>query len=1256
MHDLRLLMISVMGVLLITSPSLVLIGNGAESEEVDPMDAPVGHPIAEGSRSGDAAAAYEYRSMWMDGYEIVNISEIREVVDFARRYNFNCLSPLINGNYNGVFYNSSYQSKHIDVTWDFNPLLELIREAHKYGIHVHPWFHTLYNRNLVREHPEWATVTRSGYRSAYWLNPALPEVRSYVINLTMEIMRDYPVDGIKLDTIRYGGSSYSYDTYSIQKFLEEGGGDFSAWRRKQVTELEAMIYDAVMEVRPYKWVGADVWQYYTSWYNYVFQESREWAKMGKVDYLSIMSYTTSMSTINNNVQDYLDNSHGVPITSGPYVYIPGNTAHGSVPNETVGIELLVNQVESSREMGVMGVCLFAYKFLKLYPSYAQALFDGPFSWPAICPIKNMTLPATTTRWEFNREQDREGWRLQNAGHNYPTDGFWTLGSINRPALTSPLINRTCEGVNVIEISMKCDAVEGGVAVYWSDSFERWEEYKRVDFKVKTDREWHLYSIHLDKSEFWNGDIRYLRIIPSFQETTNITIDFIRLHWMPYCIQEWATLGSFTTGDPARLLEWDYIGNEMEVIPYQGGVEGGREWMPYHMERDQVDLRFVYGRLTYSVAYTHLYIKAPASQYMQMRIGSSDGVRVWLNGEETVNNILPRRVAPDQNVTNILLKKGINRLMVKLAVYENEFSYFLRFTTLDNRSVEGLEYYPFIPTIDPPEPVKDFNGWGREDRVDISWDPIMSTTEIVDYEWSLDDGTVKQRTEPRVELRELEEGEHHFRTRAVDEFGFRSEWGEIGFQLEWTIPMITEPKPTISIVSGRSIEWAWELTREPIYGIEGYYVTVRYSSGDSLYQDSPVKNKLAEETGFILDDDVYDGFLYDISVRVVSNTGLAYTANSTEAVMVDLRAPLSPRELTMEQSTENKLQYNLSWKPSQDNIPEGVKRYEVWNRVDGEEWTQLDEIGQTYIIVQRQLDHFSEFKVRGIDIAGQISEFSSPAAPQNMPPIPDISRLNNPYYGSPLVLSSEGSVDLDGEIREFRWMIDKETVALTETLTLTMDPGDYDVILRVKDDLGETASSSVFVRVKGTGNDTLGGWLLENAQEDVIHYPPEINDTGKNEIGNGTIEVKPEPEEENTFDLLPVLYGIAAAMAILILTALGILIYTEFSTTRRQEKDAAEDEGWEIDLGENKIPSKPPPRMSIPRSWPPQSVVNRGLNPASRYYSPGASAAVSPNAARAANRMPDPPPLRERGTQDRAGAGEKSGDPNIDVWDDLEVMG
>jgi uncharacterized lipoprotein YddW (UPF0748 family) len=1001
---------------------------------------------------GNDTRYFEYRSMWCDGYDIVNISMVKKLVAFAKANNFNCLSPLINGNYYGVYYNSTYLPKHKDVYWSFDPLMELIKEAHKYGIQVHPWFHTLYDYLATTKNPSWRVVSSSGTPASGWLNPALPSVRNYLVNLTTEVTSKYPLDGIKLDTARYPGSSYSYDAYTVAKFQSSGMSSFSDFRRLQVTECVGLIYDAITEVRPYIWVGADIWMVYSSWYDGVFQDSREWTRRGKIDYVTTMSYTTSKSSFEYYNKDIISNSQGVPVVCGPYVFVPGNTAHGTVPNETVGIELLMNQTETAMNLNSMGTCMFSYKFLNQFHSYVDALRKGPFSMAALCPLKEQRIPVRNVMWEFNTDHDREGWRVVDMKHHYPLNGVWSISNVKNPSLMTPLIDTTSDGTNVIEISMITESMGGSFKIYWSSSGAVFNEQDMLMVPIIEDKDWHLYSIHLDSSRNWTGKIRYLRLVPSFDAPTNITIDLIRIYWMPECIENCAYLGPFFSGSDQGLMDRDFLGGEAKVAPRIGDTDAGRTWRSFGMKRDLVDLRFVLGGLTYSVVYVHIYVISENGGPHELRLGTSDGMKAFLNGVEIMRITAPRKVSPDQNVSDVLLVKGMNKLLIKLAVYENELSFFVRFTRPGNLSTTDLSYLIELPIPQTPEPWTNFDYWTYSTPIWIQWKRSVGTIRTAHYEWKLDGGPLSNTDSASVFLLELEEGIRIFEVRAVDIFGTCGEFGSYEFGVDYEKPLIDYPKPVTTIAKTSSIEWIWKILNVPISGIKGFYVQIECvpTSGDRY--DMFEEETFVQEPRFTLSSGVMDTYSYRIKVKVVSNGGLSYTIRSEEEVKVDLRPPTTPQGLSLYLIDRAQMQYILSWLPSEDNIINGIKEYEVFME-NGNGTYRIGSTFSTEFIITRKLGSSHSMRVRAVDTSGYCSELSDPIMIQNIAPEPSVEVSVENNEGYPLHISTNGSYDPDGMIVSYIWWFEEGRIGSGPDLYLTMDSGSFNLTLEVIDDLG-----------------------------------------------------------------------------------------------------------------------------------------------------------------------------------------------------------
>ncbi len=1132
---------------------------------------------------GNDTRLFQYRSMWFEGYQIINHSEVLKVIEVAKYSHINCLSPLINGNYLGNFYNSSYHPRYKELSWDFDPLMDLTREAHKYGIHVMPWFHTMIDYQALKDHPEWGCVSNTGSRSTAWLNPTLPAVQSHLANVTQQLMRDYPIDGIKLDTIRYPASNYGYDPYSIQMYYKENWTDFNAFRRQQITECAVAISDAINEVRPYVWIGADIFADTYSRQNYVFQDSELWSQQGIIDLVTPMLYTTSLTAYKTYVELNME-QHSCPVVAGTYIYTPGNLAHGSVPDNETGISIMLSQIGLSMESGALGSCLFAYKFLLDFPSYQTALRTGNFSDKALFPLKEQSVPVSIYRWEFERDHDREGFRVVDMGHQYPFDGVWSISGVIRPALMTPLLNITAQGTNVIEVSMISEAQGGSLRVYWSSMGTTFTELDMVEVPLADDGDWHLYSIHLDKNPRWKGGVTYLRIVPLLPLTTNITLDLIRLYWMPDCIKDWSCLGPFMSGGTTGLVENDLLGGEKEVFPRLGTLEAGRRWEPFGMDRDLIDLRFLYGGLKYSVVYAHIYIIASEDGPFELRLGTSDGTRVFLNGELIIENIVPRRVSPDQNVTPILLKKGPNRLMVKIVVYDNELSFYSRITRPGNFTTNELEYLLDLPRPSSPEPRSNPQWWGQSSEVTISWELPDSTVPISHYEWSLDSGQISTIGTEKVTISGISNGWHEFHVRAFDVYKTSSNWSKTGFGVDPIPPLVSIPVTPTQIVREPRIGWSWDILQQPSSGIGGTWVMVSYIAQNGDRGNLFPKEVPIDGTEFYLVKGIVDTYSYRLKVRVESIAGVSSVVESPGAVIVDMFSPPSPTGLNLELVNSTLRTYELTWSRSIDNINEGTDHYELY--LDDQEGTRM--VGTTTeerFLISRELGQTGQLYVIAVDKAGLRSLPSKPLAFENIPPVPVITVSKDNGEGGPMVLSGLSSKDPDGSIVSYKWSLDGKVISTRPETFLTMGIGTYELIMIVYDDVGASSSLSLRINVQGKvgpfDNMTLREFL-DSSNQLTVELPME-NRT----IHNNITVMDPPSEDHPLVSIGSALKGAMYLCILLVpLTAAGgllISIVRKRTVVNREEKSTNIDRRFsplsEI-ISNKKVVYQPNPNMNL----------------------------------------------------------------------------
>ncbi len=130
---------------------------------------------------------------------------------------------------------------------NFDPLRFWLDEAHKRGLQLHAWINpfrvtlgekgfdgdlaALSPQNPAILHPKWVIKHDDG---RVYLDPGLPEVREFVINGSVEIVRNYDVDGLHLDDYFYPDPGFD-DSESYA--LYGGGVSRGDWRRANINDF-----------------------------------------------------------------------------------------------------------------------------------------------------------------------------------------------------------------------------------------------------------------------------------------------------------------------------------------------------------------------------------------------------------------------------------------------------------------------------------------------------------------------------------------------------------------------------------------------------------------------------------------------------------------------------------------------------------------------------------------------------------------------------------------------------------------------------------------------------------------------------------------------------------------------------------------------------------------------------------------------------------------------------------------------------------
>jgi len=180
----------------------------------------------------------------------------------------------------------------------YDPLAFAIREAHARGIEVHAWFNPF--RALSNNSQQVASnhVTRTSpnltkrYGNMTWLDPGNAAARRRALDVILDVVRRYDIDGVHLDDY-----FYPYPSGSL-KFAD---GLTSAQRRAHIDAFVNDLYRSVKREKSWVRVGISpfgIWrpgvpsgiEAGIDSYEHLAGDSRKWLKNGWVDYLAPQLY------------------------------------------------------------------------------------------------------------------------------------------------------------------------------------------------------------------------------------------------------------------------------------------------------------------------------------------------------------------------------------------------------------------------------------------------------------------------------------------------------------------------------------------------------------------------------------------------------------------------------------------------------------------------------------------------------------------------------------------------------------------------------------------------------------------------------------------------------------------------------------------------------------------------------------------------------------------------------------------------------
>ncbi len=154
---------------------------------------------------------------------------------------------------------------------------------------------------------------------------------------------------------------------------------------------------------------------------------------------------------------------------------------------------------------------------------------------------------------------------------------------------------------------------------------------------------------------------------------------------PKPLTDWLICGPFPFERGLQQFLTDYLtenGGEVNIRPKEGMAHtvkglGKVTWQRHHAPNGILDFvvlmakqvgeeRPKFWQLRYGLAYAYTEIASDQPQRALLLLGSEDWLAVWLNGELVHESFVYRHCVPDKDTVLVNLRKGTNRLLVKVA--------------------------------------------------------------------------------------------------------------------------------------------------------------------------------------------------------------------------------------------------------------------------------------------------------------------------------------------------------------------------------------------------------------------------------------------------------------------------------------------------------------------------------------------------------------------------------------------------------------
>ena len=353
--------------------------------------------------------AVEGRAMWLRPSGLTSKAAVAERISEIKQMGFNiiCLELFYDSTFICPLPQDGYFIQN-PVLKGFDLLQAFVEECALQGMELQGWLpvyrvsystSAYYKDSLAYKKPEWLCVSKKGvdyvsneYGNGYFIDPANTEASEYLLSVYEYLLKNYKLDGLQLDYIRYPvatGEEFGYTDTARNEFKEqygkdpleitEGGSLWEEWcdyRSGFVTSFVKKIVSLANELSPMTTVSCDVAPNLEDSKESHLQNAKLWMEEALINMAFPMAYGT------NVVQMY----------AGYTVEACGDDVFAYIGFGDYGIETFKNQILESRQAGADGFAFFSYAQYTAR-KYGDKIASTILKTPSLSPTYNCKAAA-----------------------------------------------------------------------------------------------------------------------------------------------------------------------------------------------------------------------------------------------------------------------------------------------------------------------------------------------------------------------------------------------------------------------------------------------------------------------------------------------------------------------------------------------------------------------------------------------------------------------------------------------------------------------------------------------------------------------------------------------------------------------------------------------------------------------------------------------------------------------------------------------